>query len=86
MDTINNNVETNQAATTKSRNWMIDLAEILFTLVMFFQVLSVMGEAPIEGFQEFAYHNALPLIAVLAYRGMKKDMGVPQANQEQSPD
>lgn len=72
-NTVNTNTERNQPVTAGKTNWMINAAGVLFWAVAFFQFMFVWHDKVDQEFINFVFHNALPLIGVLAFFGIRKE-------------
>ena len=84
MNTINNintnnmnatcsTAEIQQAATSAKSNWMIGVAGLLFWAIVFCQIEFLLNDIVDKEFIDFVYYNALPLIGVLAFFGIRKE-------------
>ena len=82
--TITTPAQSTTQSASKTLNWMTELAEILFVLVAAFQFLLVMNDAVDKDFIDFVYYNALPVIGILGYCGLKKDRLTAKATSQDS--
>ena len=71
-----------QSSTATKTNWMIDIAGILFWIIVFIQFMCVLDNMIDPEFVEFVYQNALPLIGTLAFFGIRKEQIAIQRKQQ----
>ena len=71
--TVNPAPEAPKAAPSTKTNWLLVAAGVLFWIVVFFQFMLMWHDTVFQEFTDFVIHNALPLIAVLAYLGIRKE-------------
>lgn len=72
-NTVNTTGQSKQAVPAAKTNWMIDIAGLLFWIVVFFQFMFVWHDMVDKEFTDFVIYNALPLIGALAYLGIRKE-------------
>lgn len=72
MNTNETTIETTQAATANTSNWMTELASLLFWITVFLQIGMLLNDIKDKAFTDFVYLNVLPLTGALAYFGLKR--------------
>ena len=66
-------VEKTQIKSAVKTNWQLEFAEVIFWLVAAIQFILFFNAETFPEFTAFAMYNALPLCAVLAYSGIRKE-------------